>query len=56
MKSDKSLTEKQALNQVSDPILSKFHPQRFFGSISEKMESSVIDYIQNDTLAVSLDK
>jgi len=56
MKSNKSLTEKQAMSQVSDPILSKYHPHRFFGSISEKMESSVVDYIKNDALAVSLDK
>lgn len=41
MRKDGLLTEIDAWNKVCDPILSRFHPQRFFGAISEKMEASV---------------
>jgi hypothetical protein len=46
------LTEKEALHQVSDPIISKFHPQKFFGSISEHMQVELDKYADNKCLAV----
>lgn len=36
-KADKSLTEKNALEKVSDPLIATHHPQKYFGSISESL-------------------
>jgi hypothetical protein len=38
MKLDENLTALQAHYKASDPLLSIYHPQRHFGSISEKIE------------------
>ena len=56
MKKNKKLSEAEAWNKVCDPILSRFHPQRYFGAISEKMEAQVSKYIQHDTLKAALNK
>ena len=41
MKADKKLSQFDAICKVSDPLLSRFHPQRHFGVISEKMEQTL---------------
>jgi len=32
-----------------DPVISKLHPQRYFGSISEKIDDHLRNYIENDS-------
>lgn len=56
MKHDKKLSEHEALCKVSEPLLSRFHPHRNFGAISEKMENLVSKYIEADTLYASRSK
>jgi hypothetical protein len=56
MKADPQLTEVQAKQAVAEPLLSRFHPQRHFGSISEEMESGLLKYIKSDSLAVKTKK
>jgi hypothetical protein len=41
---------------VSEPLISKFHPCRHFGSISEKMEEKISKYIKSETLSASREK
>jgi DNA-directed RNA polymerase I subunit RPA1 len=56
MKSDKKLSESQALQKVADPILSRFHPQRYFGAISERMETGVSAFTKNECTFVGREK
>lgn len=56
MKADKKLTELEAFHKVSEPILSRFHPHRNFGAISERMEQLVSKYIKTETLWANREK
>lgn len=56
MKGDAQLTEVQAKQAVAEPLLSRFHPHRHFGSISEEMEQGLLKYIKQDSLAVKTKK
>ena len=47
---DPNLSVVEAKHSVSDPLLSRFHPQRYFGSISEKMESSLQGYLKKQSM------
>jgi hypothetical protein len=36
-------------NHRGDPTLSQYHPLRYFGSISEKIEDQLKSYIEKDS-------
>jgi DNA-directed RNA polymerase I subunit RPA1 len=36
-------------SQRGDPVISKFHPLRYFGSISEKIDDQLKQYVENDS-------
>ena len=36
-------------NHRGDPVISKYHPLRYFGSISEKIDDQLKNYIENDS-------
>mmetsp|Transcript_19249 Transcript_19249/g.32787 ORF Transcript_19249/g.32787 Transcript_19249/m.32787 type:complete len:862 (-) Transcript_19249:724-3309(-) len=42
------LSSREALAQSSDPLLSLFHPQKYFGAISEKMTFGIDNYVRKD--------
>lgn len=56
MKKNPKISEYDALNCVSDPILQRLNPQKYFGAISERMESLISNYIKSDTLSASREK
>ncbi len=56
MKKDENLTALQAQYKASDPLISIFHPQRHFGSISEKMEHQIEKYIASESVKVNIEK
>lgn len=56
MKLDENLTALQAHYKASDPLLSIYHPQRHFGSISEKIEQQLQDFIRKDISSVTYEK
>ena len=39
-----SMSSKEALERSSDPVLNLYHPQKYFGSISEKMQNGLDKY------------
>jgi len=48
---DRTMSAEDAKLQVSEPIIGKFHPLRYFGAISEKMESQLRQFIKKDSLS-----
>lgn len=53
-KVDKSLTERQALEKVMDPLISSHHPQKYFGSISESLGYDLEKYVSSQCQSVKL--
>jgi hypothetical protein len=43
-------------NYRGDPVISKYHPLKYFGSISEKIDDSLRAYIDNDSAYVKREK
>jgi DNA-directed RNA polymerase I subunit RPA1 len=39
-----------------DPVISKYHPLRYFGSISEKIDDSLKQYVENDSQIMKREK
>lgn len=39
-----------------DPVISKYHPLRYFGSISEKIDDSLRQYVESDSAYVKREK
>lgn len=46
-----NLSAEDAKLKVSEPAIGKFHPLRYFGAISEKMESQLRRFIKKDSLS-----
>jgi biotin-(acetyl-CoA carboxylase) ligase len=36
-------------NHRGDPVIAKFHPQRYFGAISEKIDDQLKTYVEKDS-------
>ncbi len=43
-------------NYRGDPVISKYHPLKYFGSISEKIDDSLRSYIENESAYVKREK
>jgi DNA-directed RNA polymerase I subunit RPA1 len=39
-----------------DPVISKYHPLRYFGSISEKIDDQLKQYVDNDSIFMKREK
>jgi len=53
-KADPALSSKQALAKASDPLLSLFHPQKFFGAISERVAEGLDKYTKEECQSVKV--
>lgn len=42
------LNKQQLIKQSGDPVMSKYHPLKYFGAISEKMNQQLDQYLKND--------
>lgn len=45
-----SISKRDLMRQKGDPAISLYHPLKYFGSISEKMEEKLKDYIENESV------
>lgn len=50
------MSSSDALAQSSDPLLNLFHPQKYFGAISETMDAGINDYVKKQCAYVKLDQ
>ena len=48
-KENPSITKAELKKQQGDPVLSIYHPLKFFGSISETMEEKLKNYLENES-------
>ena len=53
-KENPELSNREALEQSSDPLLNLFHPQKYFGAISEKMAAGLEKYTKSECQFVKL--
>lgn len=54
MAADKALGASEAKKKVSEPLIAKFNPLRFFGAISEKMSDNLRSFLKKDSLIKKL--
>jgi len=47
---------KEALERSSDPLLSLYHPQKYFGSISERMSYGIDAYVKEECQSAKLEQ
>lgn len=55
MNYNSSLTRTDAVNMVADPVVSVLNPQKYIGSISEKMTANLENFLQKDSLKKKID-
>jgi DNA-directed RNA polymerase I subunit RPA1 len=44
------ISNTEALHRSGDPIISKFHPLKYFGAISEKMSNGIDKYVKDQCI------
>ena len=49
-KENPMISKQDYLKVLGDPAISKFHPLKHFGAISEKMDKLLKDYIKTDSM------
>lgn len=54
-KENPDLSNREAIQQSSDPVLNLFHPLKCFGAIAEKKSFNLDKYIKEDCQFVKLD-
>lgn len=47
-KENPNLSKSQLMKYQADPVISKFHPQKYFGAISESMDEKLTNYLKNE--------
>lgn len=46
-----SISNNELKKNKGDPVMSKYHPLKYFGAISEKMDQKLKSYLENDSMA-----
>jgi hypothetical protein len=44
------IKKRELMRSKGEPAISLYHPLRYFGSISEKMEEKLKEYIENESV------
>mmetsp|Transcript_47639 Transcript_47639/g.64627 ORF Transcript_47639/g.64627 Transcript_47639/m.64627 type:complete len:214 (+) Transcript_47639:1106-1747(+) len=55
MSNNINMNRSDAIDMVADPVVSVLNPQKYIGSISEKMTSSLESFLQKDSLRKKID-
>ena len=51
-----TIAQRELMRLREDPTISRYHPLKFFGSISEKMDDKLGNYLKNDCMSKVIEK